>query len=117
MILKIRTCMKGNNENENEVIPLEITSCLPEESWRFFDGVQGLHYTIYPQKTSFMKIEAAKWKTPKGVQEIWMINEYLKEKRVLFASFDNERTGPTHLFCNSECYLLNDQGKTIERLI
>lgn len=91
-----------------------------EASWRYFDGVKGLHYSIYAyshlawggivandvQEIHFMK--------PRICAEEGDVNGYGETLEMCFYS---ETTGAIHVYSNTEVYLLNDTGKTIERLI
>ena len=106
MILKVRT--SNVNSHLDEV--------MPRISWRYYDGVNGLHYSIYVSEAGF-KAESKKWSTPDDVQEVWLLEPKPADGNLLFMAFDSAATGLMHLFCNTECYLLNDSGKTIERLI
>ena len=62
-------------------------------SWRFYDGVQGLHYSKYASENNF-RIEASKWATPPDVQEIWICEPTPVDDEVLYCSFHSEATGP-----------------------
>jgi len=107
MILKIKAC--GTNQSPDDML-------LVTDSWRFFDRVEGLHFNKYVSENQ-LRVAASGWATPSDVQEIWMTEDKPVDGAIIFMSFDSDRTGPIHVFCNTECYLLNDQGKTIERLI
>lgn len=102
MILKVKSEVEGSNN-----------------SWRFYDGVEGLHYTVY-DNASETKKNYEQCGTPADVQEVWYeynLRPVAMSQPVLLAAFSSEATGCMHLFCSTECYLLNDAGKTIERLI
>lgn len=102
MILKVRTNVDNN--------------LCPKESWRFYDGVEGLHYSIYPSESTFFE-ESKNWGVPSDVQTIELCELKPVDGEILFAAFNSAATGPVHLFCNTTCYLLNDNGRTIEKLI
>jgi len=107
MILKIKT-MGKNALNDTEEARIE-------ESWMFFEDVTNIHYTIYASETELTNAQM-KWIVPEGVQSIWIIEDHLVESKMLFMSFFSDRMENVHLFCNTTCYLLNDNGKTIERI-
>jgi len=92
MILKVRTD-DGINIDD---VPVK-------HSWRMYDGVEGLHYTLYGSE-KLLDSKHVQWATP-------------ADGEILFAAFSTEAQGAVHLFVNTECYLLNDNGRTIERLI
>jgi len=104
MILKMRAT---NDPNSN---------LCPMESWRYFEDVQGLHYSVYASEEHFRK-ENATWGLPSDVQEIWFAEQKPADGSILFLAFHSESLGAVHLFCNTQCYLMNDNGKTIEKLI
>ena len=99
MIIKIRT---ANVETDN--------------SYRFFDGVQGLHYNIIESEVYARRV-AENRLLPEGVQCLLFWDEQLPPCNVAELSFHSEMTGPVEITANTTIYLLNDQGKTIERLI
>lgn len=106
MIIKIKT----NNVN----VHLSDSPTIVE-SWRLFEGVQGLHYTTYASESD-LKSFAGKQELVEGVQEIWLVEPKPVDDIIMFLSFFSEATGATQIYCNTECYLLNDNGKTIERI-
>lgn len=97
---------------------LKVKSNAPDtkSSWRLYDGVEGLHYSVYESGAKLTE-ESNKWAVPSDVQLVEHRGEYLADHPMLFCSFSSMSMGPVHLFCDTECYLLNDAGKTIERLI
>jgi len=102
MILKVKSEVEGSNN-----------------SWRFYDGCEGLHYTLY-DSASDTKKNYAQCGVPSDVHEVWYeynLRPQAMDQPILLAAFSSQTTGPVHLFCSTECYLLNDLGKTIERLI
>ena len=99
MILKIRT---SNAETDN--------------SYRFFDGVQGLHYNILDAEV-YARRPTENSPVPEGVQRLFFWDDQMPPWKVAELSFHSEMTGPTEITANTRVYLLNDDGKTIEKLI
>ena len=99
------------------ILKIRAGNPLTEDSWRFFDGVQGLHYNVYDAGIYALKEEEFRQKeTIESVQYVrfW---DALPPCKVILLTFDSETTGQIEITCNTTVYLLNDSGKTIERLI
>jgi hypothetical protein len=80
-----------------------------KEAWRLFDGIEDLHYSVYDEPVKQTAVEV-------GVMELDFITMKPASGVLLFCLFTiGSRT--VHIWCNTEAYLLNDNGKTIERLI
>jgi len=85
-----------------------------KQSWRFIEDVTGLHFSVYADMDDYNNSPVST-----GVQEIHFTSTDITPavQDILFAAFYTESLGAVHLFCDTECYLLNDNGRTIERLI
>lgn len=105
MILKVRT----DDGTSIDDVPVK-------HSWRLYDGVEELHYTLYGSE-KLLDSKYVQWGKPEDVQEIWHTHPKPADGEILFAAFYTQTQGAVHLFVNTECYLLNDNGRTIERLI
>lgn len=84
-----------------------------EQSWRYFDNINGVHWTKFPTRPP-------KDSPVEDVQYVWFMLPATWPKAdtgILMVSFFSEATGPVELWSETEAYLLNDNGKTIERLI
>ena len=106
MILKVKT---SNANGHLDDLPVK-------ESWRFYEGVEGLHFTVYASEEK-LRIAASKWATPSDVQEIWITEEKPVDDDILFMAFSSDSLGAAHIFCNTTCYLLNSEGRNIQKLI
>lgn len=104
------------------ILKIKATDPNAAESWRFFDGVRDLHYSIFNEigkmndslKPQMVVVEG---KENGDVQQIWFMGPDNPVEKKIFLSFHSDLTGPTEIYCNTQCYLLNDLGKTIEKLI
>lgn len=99
---------------------LKVKAVNPEaiESWRYFDGVEGFHWSRYSADEA-MKICVNPAVT--GVQFLDLTypagTPHDVERGYAFFAFVSETTGPMEILCETSAYLLNDSGKTIEKLI
>lgn len=86
------------------------------ESWRYFDGVEGLHWSKYPYDGT--QFPGGVMPPAEDAQRVEFLGETITDPgQIIFMSFASESTGPIEIWCNTTAYLLNDSGKTIERLI
>jgi len=104
------------------ILKIKANNPVATESWRFFENVEGLHYSKY----QFSHLAFERNRTiPEDVQEIHMMEDRPccengdnnGHGETLECCFYAENLGAVHLYCNTQAYLLNDNGKTIERLI
>lgn len=79
------------------------------DSWKMFDNIENFSYTVYtdPVRTGGLGV---------GVIEHSFIETKPANDDMLFCAFMSGPQG-INIWCNTEAYLLNDNGKTIERLI
>lgn len=85
-----------------------------EQSWRYFDNINGVHWTkFHTRPPKDLPVD--------GVQYLWFMLPLSwpteANRDILMVSFFSEATGPVEIWSETEVYLLNDNGKTIERLI
>ena len=89
-------------------------------SWRFIENVTGLHYSLYEDGRRF-KDDYRQTPCPVDVQELYFEDHNqvccASGPNILFATFTTPELGAVHLFCDTQCYLLNENGRTIERLL
>jgi hypothetical protein len=93
------------------------------ESWRFFEGCRDIHINKMNVE-QYKKFEEYSFSVPKpaDVQVLFFgdfdnILEPPSGPCIVFISFHSDLTGATEIHCCTHAYLLDDQGKTIERLI
>jgi hypothetical protein len=100
MIIKVRVPLEEEGVNQ---------------SWEYYAGVEGLQVIQYKDGVK-QRAACAKLGIPAEVQVAWYEEPKPSASPLLFATFHSQFTGPMHLYCDTECYLLNDSGKTIERI-
>jgi len=82
------------------------------ESWRFYEGVSNLHYSLYYNEPAVENTVVSD-----EVQEIDHRDQSKVGRQFVECCFYSDSTGPAHVRANTAVYLLNDSGKTIERII
>ena len=97
------------------ILKIKAANGQAEQSWRFFDAVEGLYYSVYKNNVA------------RGVEEtiadvqyvqFWdNSKESIEEFNYVELCFYSELTGNIEIQCNTTVYLLNDRGQTIERVL
>ena len=93
------------------IIKVKVANEQAVESWRFYDGVEGLHYSKYDREPACECVVSSE------VQEIDHRDTRSLATAFVECCFYTETNGPVHMRSNLETYLMSDSGRTIERLI
>lgn len=85
------------------------------ESWRFFEDVQGMHYSLYSNEVAYQEANANVVESTE-VQTVDFRSGSNPYTGFVECCFSTPNEGPIHLLANMEVYLLQSNGKTIERI-
>lgn len=85
------------------------------ESWRFFEDVQGMHYSLYSNEVAYQEANANVVESTE-VQTVDFRSGSNPYTGFVECCFSTPNEGLIHLLANMEVYLLQSNGKTIERI-
>jgi hypothetical protein len=83
------------------------------ESWRYFDGAEGVHWSSYNSR------DESGWNRDLVIEDVQYVEAVCgsHDSKHVLITFTSDMTGSIEILCNTEVYLMNNSGKTIEKLI
>lgn len=89
---------------------LKVRGTGEQESWRFYDGISEVQTSVGP------RADYSGLGSHPDVQEEWFEIDTPAPVLFVFVAFLDKDGNPRHVIANTEVFLMNDNGRTIERL-